>query len=442
MKWKVLLIFFLLIASSIVRSQSGFSFPPGVDKIEIPFQSTFNLIVVPVQINGVELNMILDTGASKSIIFNFKGIDSLAVQKGNLIKVGGYGSRDLFNAYYSEGNIIKLNTLTATNRDLFIAADREVNLEPTMGLVIHGLLGVNFFENALLHIDYEQNNLEIYNATAFPKKVIRNTTAISIRMDNGKPYLFGEVNNEIEVKSLPLLLDTGSGDALWLLDANNDYPINNKSFEDYLGIGMNGEIYGERSKLSSLSLRGFLINSITVSKPHIDNYNRNNKGLIDEGSIGGELLRRFDVYIDFLNKMLYLRPNSRLEEGFYYNMAGVEVQAGDTDLMVVIENKNESVDGYYLSNKSQVQISSRANKLNYIKVPRITVTYVREDSPAFQAGIQVGDEIIAINNEVKGKMTLSDVASKFYKEPYSRVKIKIKRGEEILKFTIKLIPVI
>jgi hypothetical protein len=50
--------------------QSSFEFPEGVTKRTFSFELINNLIVLPVQINGVSLSFLLDLGVNKTILFN------------------------------------------------------------------------------------------------------------------------------------------------------------------------------------------------------------------------------------------------------------------------------------------------------------------------------------------------------------------------------------
>ena len=65
-----------------VDAQEGFILESGFDKEKISFESYSNLIIVPVKVNDVDFNFILDTGATKTIIFNLRGVDSLSIKEG------------------------------------------------------------------------------------------------------------------------------------------------------------------------------------------------------------------------------------------------------------------------------------------------------------------------------------------------------------------------
>ena len=310
-----------------------------------------------------------------------------------------------------------------------------------MGITVHGLLGTDFFQNALIELDYlNQKIIVVKNRSSIDYK-LKKMSKIPMIFKDGRPYIFGDVFNGLNNYESELLIDIGSGDALWLFDMNPDFKLNNASFEDYLGIGMNGEIYGTRSKMKRLSIAGFVLEDITVSLPsdQISIYNESNE--VNGGSIGGEVLRRFEVIFDYQSSSLYLKPNENLANGFFYNMAGIEINAGEKELFVNIVNTS-TTGRVYNREVEGVNTISSVDRYSYNMMPKLYVGYVRPDSPAQIAGIMVGDEIVGVNYKKKGRFSLNDVASRFYKKPYSKVRLKVKRDDKILRFTIKLIPLI
>ena len=50
-------------------AQSSMFFTNGIQKQKIHFEFHHNLIIIPMEVNGIELNFVLDTGASKTVIF-------------------------------------------------------------------------------------------------------------------------------------------------------------------------------------------------------------------------------------------------------------------------------------------------------------------------------------------------------------------------------------
>ncbi|WP_158448942.1 PDZ domain-containing protein [Nonlabens marinus] len=443
--YRVYSLLIIICLGFISKAQDSYKFPPGTDQIEIPFQSAYNLIVLPVKVNGVELNMILDTGASKSIIFNLSGIDSLQVNKGNLLVVEGYGKGKTFSAYYSEGNTLDVNGYENKSANIFVAAEREIDLLPTLGFEVHGLLSTQFFQDALVEVDYLSREVILYKNPEAIKYKTRSMRKVPITFVNGKPYTKGFFRNGSQELPADLLIDLGSGDALWLLDIPENFMKNNESFEDYLGFGMNGEVSGTRSKMDQLIFGNYQLNRLTTSQPGEGQFVEIIASEVEKsytGSVGGEVLSRFDVIFDYARSILYLRPNDEFKYGFFYNMAGINIVAGEKELFTTVtDDRNRKVRGVYRTLENEKTIST-SKQYSYSMVPRLFVNYVRPESPADLAGVQEGDEILKLNGVSKGNLTLDNTSSKFFKNPYSKIKLKVKRGEKELKFNFRLIPVI
>ena len=60
-------------------------------------------------------------------------------------------------------------------------------------------------------------------------------------------YLDGVVTNYLSSMNTSCLLDTGSGDALWLFEKTEDFEIPKKGFRDYLGFGIPARSAGDPS---------------------------------------------------------------------------------------------------------------------------------------------------------------------------------------------------
>ena len=67
-----------------------------------------NLIIVDVNFNGIDLKMIADTGASKSIIFSIPQNDSIEVKQAKLITISGPGINEKVQGYLSQQNQLQV----------------------------------------------------------------------------------------------------------------------------------------------------------------------------------------------------------------------------------------------------------------------------------------------------------------------------------------------
>ena len=68
-------------------AQSEFKFNKGFKKQTVSFKLLSNLIVFPMEVNGKELNFILDSGVGRTILFNLNARDSVQLKNTKTIKL-------------------------------------------------------------------------------------------------------------------------------------------------------------------------------------------------------------------------------------------------------------------------------------------------------------------------------------------------------------------
>jgi C-terminal processing protease CtpA/Prc len=120
------------------------------------------------------------------------------------------------------------------------------------------------------------------------------------------------------------------------------------------------------------------------------------------GTIGGEVLSRFNIVFNFSREEIFIRKNSSFKKKFYYNLSGLIVKAIGSDLNT------------------------------------FAVTDVRELSSAERAGVQAGDLILSINGISSNTLDLNQVLGLISTKPGKRINLQINRKGEILKRTFRL----
>ena len=105
----------------------------------MPFQLINNLMIIPVEVNGVELSFILDSGVSKPILFNLYDQDSIELRDVTQISIKGLGEGEPLEALSSLGNTFKVGGLTNTDQQLYVVLDKDMNFSSSLGVPIHGL---------------------------------------------------------------------------------------------------------------------------------------------------------------------------------------------------------------------------------------------------------------------------------------------------------------
>ena len=433
---KFYLLLFILFTVLSSFSQEGFQFTSSKNKIKIPFQLINNLIIIPVEVNGVKLNFLLDTGVENTVLFSLDDADSLKFSHVEKIKVRGLGSGNPINALHSKKNKVSINSFTDNNHDIYIILDQDINFSSQLGIPVHGIVGYEFFKNHFIEINYNRKKISIYkNNESFSIKRIKKYDEIPIALELQKPYIetFISLNNK-EIKT-KLLVDSGSSDALWLFESKINIQSSKTYFNDFLGRGFSGNIYGKRSRIEKFKIGKTEMFYPTTSFP--DSLSLQNANVVEgrNGSIGGEILKRFDVLFDYKNKKMYLKKNANFDEPFNYNMSGIEIQHNGLQwIKEAVELKTKFVN----SKISILDDQEKSVKYNFSLKPVYEVTNVREDSPGAKAGIRKGDIIGKINGNNAFKYKLQEITELLQSEEGKTIYMEVERKGVILKLKFEL----
>ncbi|MCB0456804.1 MAG: aspartyl protease family protein [Flavobacteriaceae bacterium] len=424
-------------------SQGKFLLPKGQEKDKIKFELLNNLVVVPVEVNGKELTFILDTGARNSMLFSLSEIDSIEVKNVSPIKIRGFGTGGTVNALKSSGNKIQIGDAVDNNHTLYIIFDESINFSPRMGIPIHGILGYDFFKDFIVKTNYTSEELTIFNPNLYTERNCKKCVTLPIFLKENKPYLNTPIVHDNDTTSVTLLIDSGASDALWLFNESWSIKENPKNyFDDFLGLGLSGGIFGKRAKLDGILFGNYSFESLNVSFPEREALQE--IVLFDErdGSIGGELLKRFTTIIDYSHGKIILQKNRFYKTPFHYNMAGLVVEH-DGLVSVGSFSKSGEISLEPGTSSANNAIEIRVNPiLNFFLAPRYIIAEVREGSPAAMAGIQKGDEVIAINNKPAYKFKLFEITELFTSKSNRKIFMEIKRNGKILKMKFLLKEVI
>ncbi len=115
------------------------------------------------------------------------------------------------------------------------------------------------------------------------------------------------------------------------------------------------------------------------------------------GFLGNEFFRKFQVIFDYRNSMFYVKPN------------------------------NEYSKLHNLFNLGMKLYRTSDSKLLY-------VNSLYESSPAVEAGIQLGDTILKINDKPSGEITNDELRSFEYSKPGTKLTFEVQRKNEILNY--------
>ncbi len=443
LKFRIAVIIASLFFGQIILAQDSFSIIDKSNKYILPFKMVNNLMVIPVEVNGKKLSFLLDTGVSNTVILNIKVTDSLKLRNTEKIKIQGLGVGEFVDAIKSTHNVINIGkNIINKGHKIFLILDGGINLSNRIGEEIHGIIGGDLFKDFIVKINYSSKKITFYNPETYRYKACKKCEMIPLSFIADKPYINVIANFSDTTKiNTKLLIDTGGSDALWLFENKEaQVQVPQKYFYDYLGQGLNGNIYGKRSRIKSLSIGQFLLKDITVSFPDTLSLSPSMRHYSRRGTIGSETLKRFHLLIDYPNKKITFIKNARFfSEEFNYNMSGIEVAYNGQMLVSEKVIKDyQSTSGNKVSNAEKgITIDYEYSYVLSLK-PSIQVTDVRKDSPAEIAGVQVGDYLLEVNGKLIYTYTIQDLMSLFYEKEGRDIKLLVDRNGVRFVFYFKL----
>jgi hypothetical protein len=435
---KYIVLFFGLFLPFLLFGQGDFLLQNNAAKATVPFKLINNLIFIPIKVNGVELNFLLDSGVEETILFSMEDKQEVSFNNVEKIKLRGLGSEEEIEGLKSTKNILETHGLRSDDHMVFIILDQSFNLSSHIGIPVNGIIGHKFFRNNVVEINYQKKKIIVYTRNnKFQDKLDKKFKQIPITIERSKPYIVttATVNNVgIPAK---LLIDIGNSDAFWIFE-NNTIRLPDKNFPDFLGKGFSGDIEGHRAKIDKFSIDEFDFKKPIVSFP--DSVSIRNVKMVPGriGSVGGEVLKRFTVVLDYKEKKLYLKKNSKFNEPFTYNKSGITVQ--HNGLQWVQETVHlETVQVASTIDELQEKDKNNNNfKYKFALKPVYEIVNVRKNSAAEKCGLRKGDIIISINNTQPYRYSLQQINNLLKSEDDIWINLEIERNSVVLKFRFKL----
>jgi hypothetical protein len=265
-------------------------------------------------------------------------------------------------------------------------------LSSIYGVKIDGLIGYSFFSRYLVRVDYDSCRLDVY--TKGPIRYPAGGFLLRPRLF-GLPMLEGHLADARTIKGR-FYFDTGAG--LCLLFSSNFtedsavFSPKRKKPVRTQGAGLGGKTEMQLTTLRTFSIGPFHFRQIPTYIFE-DSYDVTSYPQLG-GLIGNDLLRRFNLIINYPCSEIYILPNSSYRQPFDYSYSGVFIAL---------------IDG------------------------KVIVTDVMESSPAEKAGLKEGDTILEINGDKEQNI---QVYQNLLRTIGPRVKVRVRRlsGEMSLCF--------
>lgn len=382
----------LLLFAFRLTAQEEFIEPPSREITQVPFtQLTGGVVILQARLTPFPdtLNFILDTGSSgislDSSTVAYLGLEPTPTDRTIRGIAGIRKVSFLFNRQLEFPGLM-VDSLNFHINDYSI-------LNAVYGIQIDGIIGYAMLSRYIMKLDYDSMKLHI-------------CTPGTIRYPRGgyllKPYISQLVTQPMRVKdgetvNSRFLYDMGAGLCMLLSrDFVEDSSLLSRKRKRFVkeAEGLGGKIDMELTLVKEVKLGPYRFRNVPVLV--FDDINNVTSYPYMGGLVGNDILRRFNVILNYARGDIHIIPNRNYNETFDYSYSGLEL--------------------YYVDGQ-------------------IIAGDVAKGSPAEQAGILEGDEVLGINKNFSGNLNQYKVA---LQAPNEKIKVIIRRDGRLMELEFKI----
>ncbi|MDE3247063.1 MAG: aspartyl protease family protein [Bacteroidota bacterium] len=389
---RLILLLILYTLPAFLRAQEEFVQPPAHLLTKFTFrQFSGGVIVIRGTLNNLKdsLNFILDTG-SGGISLDSETVVQLKLPV-TLSDKTIRGIAGIRKVNFTNNNTLHLPGLAVDSLNFHIN-DYDI-LTSVYGEHIDGIVGFSFFSRYIVKIDYDSSLLYVYSkgSMKYPKggSLLR-PLLVNLLIQSAR------ITDE-EDRIARFYFDTGAGLCLLL---SQDFVADSALFSSRkTKVTTQVEGLGGKKQMELTTVRSFKLGPYKFRRVPAyifeDEFNVTSYPYLG-GLIGNDLLRRFNVILNYEKRDVYIMPNSHYRDLFDYSYTGLN---------------------FYVINND------------------ITITDVMKNSPAEKAGFQPDDIIMAVNNNFSKNIQAYKTAMQ---TPGEKIKVLIYRKGEPLVLTLKV----
>ncbi len=335
------------------------------------------------------LNFILDTGSGAI------SIDSSTAEEFKIPHVPSgrtvNGIAGLRNVDYAKNYKLTLPGLITDSLDFYVN-DYNI-LTSVYGEKIDGIIGYSFLSRYIIAINFDSLFIEIYNQGSI---VYPDGGYLLHPLFTALPIQTVTVKDERSITS-NFYMDTGAGLSFLVsrqFDEDSSLFLKRRKPVPIQVQGLGGKKQMMLTMVKEVQIGPYKFKRVPTNILN-DEYNATSYPFLG-GLIGDDLLRRFNIILNYYKRQIFLLPNSHYNDEFDYSYTGLNMFYSD---------------GKIISDE------------------------VIEKSPAYKAGLRKGDIIIAVNSNFSGDL---DTYKNLMQNVGQRVTLLILRDAIPLIITFKV----
>lgn len=383
-------ILFFLFSINKSYSQEIFSQPGANLLTRFPFkQYSGGVMVIQAQLGKIPdtLNFILDTGSGGISLDSSTCAEFNIASKSSDTTITGIGGIRKVPFVFDE--TLKLPGLNVEHLN-FHVNNYEV-LTSVYGEKVDGIIGYSFFSRYIVAINFDSNYIEVYSPgmIKYPKQ-----GTVLHPIFTALPIQWISVKDRKKL-GFNFYFDTGAGLCFLLSEKfvkDSAILLSRRKPVITQAQGMGGKLQMRLTVIKEIKIGPYAFHQVPTYI-YDDIYNVTSYPFTG-GLIGNDLLRRFNLIINYPKREIHLSPNSHFKESFDYAYTGLGI--------------------YFVDGK-------------------IMVEDVIEGSPAEKAKFEAGDEIFAVGNNFSHNI---NVYKNILQTPGEQIKVIVKRSEQLVILTL------
>ena len=392
---KILYITLLSLLASSADAQEILSQPDAQLITKFPFkQYSGGVMVIRARYGNIPdtLNFILDTGSGGI------SLDSMTCEEFQIPLVATdttiTGIAGVRKVSFTFNQKLLLPGLTVENLN-FHVNDYSV-LSSVYGEKVDGIIGYSFLSRYIVAIDFDSSMISVYSPGNFkypPFGTVLHPVLTAL------PIQWVNIRDKAKL-GFNFYLDTGAGLCFLMSEQfakDSAVLLSKRKPVITQAEGMGGKLQMRLTLIRELKIGPYRFHYVPTYL-YTDHYNVTSYPFTG-GLVGNDLMRRFNMVLNYPRREIHILPNSHFNESFDYAYTGLGL--------------------YFIDG-------------------RIIAEDVIKGSPADKAGIRMGDELISVGKNISYNI---QAYKNILQTPNEEIKLIVKRNDRLIELTINTLSI-